>query len=127
SSPFEYTTNENEPPILPRPLEMNPPTPPIGEQHKPTKLQYGNNHSRALTPSTGNWGPGIVGIGKARQWGSTGRGNGGGGEGGGGGRVVSRSGVEIRNGGILPNGGVRAREVSGKIMEEGRGSGGGWR
>ena len=45
---------------------------------------------------------------------------------GGGGRVVSRSGVEVRDGGILPSGGVRARVVSGKVMEEGRGAGGGW-
>jgi len=72
-------------------------------------------------------------------WGVLGRGCGGGGwvgnmngvgggraSGGGGGRVVSRSGVEIGERGILPSGGVRAREVSGKVMEEGRGSGG-WR
>lgn len=38
-------------------------------------------------------------------------------------RVISRSGVEVRAGGILPSGGVRAREVSGKAMEEGRGRG----
>lgn len=44
----------------------------------------------------------------------------------GGGRVISRSGVEVGARGILPNGGVRAREVSGKVMEEGRGTGGGW-
>ena len=74
---------------------------------------------RALTPSTGNWGPGIIGIGKARQWGNGNRN-------GGVARVVSRSGVEISQSGILPNGGVRAREVSGKTMEEGRGSGA-WR
>jgi len=43
---------------------------------------------------------------------------------GGGGRVVSRSGVEVKSGGIHPSGGIRAREVSGKVMEEGRGNGG---
>ena len=116
-------TNENIPPLMPRPLEMNPPTPPIDGYHQPQrKKRYRDHDSRALTPSTGNWGPGVVGIGKARQWGATGYGRGGGG-----GRVVSRSGVEIRDGGILPSGGVRAREVSGKVMEEGRGKGGGWR
>jgi len=61
----------------------------------------------------------MVGIGKARAWGGMGRS--GAGNMGGGGRVVSRSGVEVRQGGILPSGGVRAREVSGKVMEEGRG------
>ncbi|KAL9131606.1 MAG: hypothetical protein Q9217_000494 [Psora testacea] len=123
TSPFEYTTNENEPPMMPRPLEMNPPTPPIDGRFQSKRKQYRDHESRALTPSTGNWGPGMVGIGKARQWGTTGGGKGREG----GGRVVSRSGVEIREGGILPNGGVRAREVSGKVMEEGRGNGGGWR
>lgn len=78
----------------------------------------------------GAWGPGMVGIGKARAWGGMGgnmNGVGGGrASGGGGGRVVSRSGVEIGERGILPSGGMRAREVSGKVMEEGRGLGG-WR
>lgn len=64
-----------------------------------------------------------MGLGKARAWGGMGRSGGGMG---GAGRVVSRSGVEVRDGGILPSGGVRAREVSGKVMEEGRGRGGGW-
>ncbi len=64
-----------------------------------------------------------MGLGKARAWGGMGRRGGGMG---GTGRVVSRSGVEVRDGGILPSGGVRAREVSGKVMEEGRGMGGGW-
>lgn len=63
----------------------------------------------------------MVGIGKARAWGGMGRSGIGGG-----GRVVSRSGIEVRQGGILPMGGVRAREVSGKVMEEGRGDTGGW-
>lgn len=66
----------------------------------------------------------MVGIGKARAWGGMGSGAG---AIGGGGRVVSRSGVEVRDGGILPSGGVRAREVSGKVMEEGRGETQGWR
>ena len=64
-----------------------------------------------------------MGLGKARAWGGMGRRDGGMG---GAGRVVSRSGVEVRNEGILPSGGVRAREVSWKVMEEGRGAGGGW-
>lgn len=124
TSPFEYTTNiENRPPpILGNPLEMNPPTPPM-EQRKQRIAESGQ---RALNPVSGNgkqqgnWfqGPGTIGIGKARAWGGmdkpAGRPNGAG-------RVVSRSGVEVRGGGILPSGGVRAREVSGKMMEEGRG------
>ena len=120
TSPFEYT-NENDPSLLPRPLKMNPPTPPIDQGMMRKQYRLPGNESRALTPTTGNWGPGMVGIGKARQWGTSGNG------GGGGGRVVSRSGVEIRESGILPSGGMRAREVSGKVMEEGRGAGGGWR
>lgn len=63
----------------------------------------------------------MVGIGKARAWGGMGRSGMGGA-----GRVVSRSGIEVRQSGILPVGGVRAREVSGKVMEEGRGDAGGW-
>ena len=124
-SPFEYTfNNENQPPYIRKhPLEMNPPTP-VTKQWKRRATQ---NQQRALTPGNGNvkhhgnWnqGPGIVGIGKARAWRGmaqqVGRPNGDG-------RVVSRSGVEVRGGGILPNGGVRAREVSGKLMEEGRGT-----
>ena len=83
------------------------------------------NDYRVLTPADGNSvnsclignsGPGTLGIGKARQWGGMGGGGAGGGT-----RVISRSGVEVRQGGILPSGGVRAREVSGKVMEEGRG------
>lgn len=80
------------------------------------------SEARPLAPSTGNpAAPGLVGISKARKFGTQGRPN----RDNGGGRVVSRSGVEIREGGIFPSGGVRAREVSGKVMEEGRGSGGG--
>lgn len=111
TSSFEYAPNDENFP--PRPLEMNPPTPPFERQERRVR-----DNQRALTPGTGNmgqknWGPGMVGIGKARAWGGMG----------GAGRVVSRSGVEVRDGGILPSGGVRAREVSGKVMEEGRGIG----
>lgn len=116
TSPFEYTSVVNDENLMPLPLEMNPPTPPISQQ----KSKQGG---RVLTPGTGNvrsgqsnWGPGIIGIGKARAWGGMN----------GGGRVVSRSGVEVRQGAIYPSGGVRAREVSGKIMEEGRGAGTHW-
>ena len=56
---------------------------------------------------------GVVG-GKARFYGDMGRG-----------RVVSRSGAEVRR---EEGEGVRVREVSGKVVEEGRGRGwGGWR
>ncbi|KAK3176520.1 hypothetical protein OEA41_007843 [Lepraria neglecta] len=122
TSPFEYTNQDEN--MIPRPLEMNPPTPPIQQQKRRQNIEQ-----RALVPGTGNvggqgtWGSGTVGLGKARAWGGMGRTGGGMG---GGGRVVSRSGVEIREGGIFPSGGVRAREVSGKVMEEGRGTGGGW-
>lgn len=114
TSPFEYT-DENEPPLLPQPLQMHPPTPPVEKQNKQAQFKRGGLQGRALTPGTGNWGPGLVGIGKARQWSS--------GTKEGVARVVSRSGVEQ----ILPSGGMRAREVSGKVMEEGRGTGGTWR
>ena len=132
---------------------------------QPQKMHpYQTQQSRALLSTSGNtsnhhstWGPGTLGINKAKTWGEIGggggmlsgptaggrkNGNGGryngsaGGSAGGNGigsnsnrdtrtRVVSRSGVEVRSGGILPHGGVRSREVSGKIMEEGRGGGGG--
>lgn len=112
SSPFEYTSAENDENLMPLPLAMNPPTPPASQK----KSKQG---ARALTPGTGNvsssqgnCGPGMVGIGKARAWGAMS----------GGGRVVSRSGVEVRQEAIYPSGGVRAREVSGKVMEEGRGN-----
>ena len=123
TSPFEYAdNNENF-----RPLNMNPPTPPLNKQ-KP-RLGVGIDQ-RAWTPGRGNlghgggWAPGTVGIGKAKAWGGMGR------SGpvgmGGGGRVVSRSGVEVKERGIYPSGGIRAREVSGKVMEEGRTGTGGW-
>lgn len=122
TSPFEYTNQDEN--MMPRPLKMNPPTPPIQQQERRQNFE-----KRALVPGTGNvggqgtWEPGTVGLGKARAWGGMGRTGGGMG---GGGRVVSRSGVEVREGGIFPSGGVRAREVSGKVMEEGRGTGGEW-
>lgn len=121
-SPFEYTTNENF-----RPLQMNPPTPPLDQQKR---RGAGGVEKGPLTPGTGNpgqgggWAPGMVGIGKAKAWGGMGR-SGPAGMGGGG-RVVSRSGVEVKERGIFPSGGIRAREVSGKVMEEGRTGTGGW-
>lgn len=126
TSPFEYNSQKEN---MPKPLEMNPPTPPIQQQKR--RQTAGQ---RALTPRNGNagegnWdGPGTIGIGKARAWGGMGRSDGGMNNGGmgGGGRVVSRSGVEVGARGILPSGGIRAREVSGKVMEEGRETGGGW-
>ena len=115
SAPFEYT-DENQPPLLPRPLEMSPPSTRVDS------FRVTRDEACPLAPSTGNLaGPGMVGISKARQFQAQGRPN----RDNGGGRVVSRSGVEIREGGIFPSGGVRAREVSGKVMEEGRGGGGG--
>ena len=125
TAPFEYTSDEeNIPPPLLGPLEMNPPTPPIGQKKRRNNgggTIYGE--ARTLVPAAhnvrqGNWGPATVGIGKARTWGEMGPGP----SPSGGTRVISRSGVEVRSGGILPTGGVRAREVSGKVMEEGRGS-----
>ena len=123
SSPFEYTTNNENI----RPLEMNPPTPPLNQQ----KRRGGAGaKQRTLTPGTGNlgqgggWAPGMVGIGKAKAWGGMGK-SGPAGMGGGG-RVVSRSGVEVKERGIFPSGGIRAREVSGKVMEEGRTGNGVW-
>ena len=122
-SPFEYTTNnENY-----RPLEMNPPTPPLNQQKRRGGARV---EQRALTPGTGNlgqgggWAPGIVGMGKAKAWG--GMGTSGPAGTGGVGRVISRSGVEVQERGILPSGGIRAREVSGKVMEEGRTGTGLW-
>ena len=110
-----------------RPLEMNPPTPPLNKEK--AKVDAGVEQ-RVLTPGTGNlgqggaWSPGALGIGKAKAWGGMGR-SGLSGMGSGG-RVVSRSGVEVKDGGIYPSGGIRAREVSGKVMEEGRLGAGGW-
>ena len=115
SSPFD---NEN---LLPRPLEMNPPTPP--------NAQWCRRQPRPLAPGTGNrsfdsGSVGSLGIGKARGYGHLGAGSPNMGTRGitGGGRVVSRSGVEV--GRCEGDGkGVRARDVSGKVAEEGRGMG----
>ena len=121
--PSEYVTNnENF-----RPLEMNPPTPPPYQQKR---MEGAGPEHRALVPGTGNlgqgggWTPGTVGIGKAKAWGGMGTSRPAGT--GGGGRVISRSGVEVKERGIIPSGGIRAREVSGKVMEEGRTGTGGW-
>ena len=106
---------------------MNPPTPPLNKRNPRVGAEI---EKRALTPGTGNfgqgggWAPGTMGIGKAKAWGGMGRSRPAGI--GGGGRVVSRSGVEGKERGIYPNGGIRAREVSGKVMEEGRTGTGGW-
>ena len=122
TSPFEYTTDKENF----RPLEMNPPTPPLNSQ----KRRAGPGvKQRALALGAGNhgqggdWNPGMVGFGKAKAWGGMGRSKP---VMGGGGRVVSRSGVEVKERGIFPSGGIRAREVSGKVMEEGRTGTGGW-
>lgn len=121
--PFEYTNNKENF----RPLEMNPPTPPLNQQKRRAGARV---EQRALAPGIGNlgqgggWAPGMVGIGKAKAWEGMGR-SGPAGMGGGG-RVVSRSGVKIKERGIFPSGGIRAREVSGKVMEEGRTGTGGW-
>lgn len=103
--PFE---NES---LLPRPLAMNPPTPPVNQ----AALKRDARH-RALGPGSGNtMGLGVavaarqrayegLGSGKIRSTG----------------RVVSRTGVEVQ--GLEGVGrGMRAREVSGKVAEEGRG------
>lgn len=94
--------------FIPRPLEMNPPTPP-NDKRRPA------HHERILVAGTGNLttlgsrsskqhGYEDLGIGKPIITG----------------RVVSRTGVEI-DGGHENRGGVRVREVSGKVAEEGRG------
>lgn len=119
TSPFEYTTtHENF-----RPLKMNPPTPPLNQQKR-----RGESQQWVLTPGTGNLEPGeartrrMVGVAKAKAGEGMGMGIGRGGRD----RVISRSGVEVKEKGILPSGGIRAREVSGKVMEEGRTGPGGW-
>lgn len=132
-SPFEFKHLRNTPyqplpqslplntveTFPPRPLEMNPPTPP---NHNTPRRGAGQNF-RVLLPGTGN----VVGFGGARRQ----RGEYEGLTGGkvrsgervvtGGGRVVSRSGVEV---GTVESVGraFRAREVSGNVAEEGRGN-----
>lgn len=94
--------------FIPRPLEMNPPTPPY-DSRRPGYQQ------RVLVASTGNTtssGTGAagqhrydgLGSGKTRQTG----------------RVISRSGVEFDEN-PQNSRGMRVREVSGKVAEEGRG------
>ncbi|MCJ1434985.1 hypothetical protein MMC27_004355 [Xylographa pallens] len=112
---YNYTT------MTPRPLEMNPPTPPI------------STHTRALHPTSGNGNGndrprahgrgdsfGVVGD-KARYYGALHAGKGavaGGGSGGGGpgSRVVSSG----SRAGDWRGMGMRVRGVSGKVAEEGR-------
>lgn len=100
--------------FIPRPLEMNPPTPP----HDKRRL---GQHQRALLPNTGN--TTNLGKGSERRQEYAGlvigktlandklRGTG---------RVISRSGIEI-DGEHENRRGIRVREVSGKVAEEGRG------
>ena len=135
SSPYDEIEN-----FVPRPLEMNPPTPPDMQRPPPT-TERRITDQRALTPGTGN----TLGMGfnytkplnfnppqrRQQQYrdgysdlGGMGNGKvrsdlGYGGQRGG--RVVSRSGVEVRPNEWMGSG-MRAREVSGKMAEEGRGS-----
>lgn len=94
--------------FVPRPLEMNPPTPPLDKR----RLLH---HERVLVAGTGN--PITLGSRGSRQKGYEGLGNG---QPRGTGRVISRTGAEIdsphENRGV-----IRVREVSGKVAEEGRG------
>lgn len=106
--------------ITPRPLEMNPPTPPI---HYAPRRGGADQTSRVLVAGTGNMTGFGVSVGDQRnRYESLGNGRPRGGE-----RVVSRTGVEV---GMKPGPSVgvgrvfRAREVSGKVAEEGRGDGG---
>lgn len=94
--------------FIPRPLEMNPPTPP-NDRRRP------GHHERVLLAGTGN--STTLGSRSSRQKGYEGLGIG---KLRGTGRVISRSGVEI-DGAHENRGGVRVREVSGKVAEEGRG------
>lgn len=98
---------------------MNPPTPP--------NAQWRGTQQRPLAPGTGNgsFGGGSVGslgIGKARGYGNLGTGSTsmGARANTGDGRVLSRSGVEVGHGEGVGRG-IRARDVSGKVAEEGRG------
>lgn len=101
---------ENES-LLPRPLAMNPPTPPVNQA---ARKQYPGH--RALGPGSGNtMGLGVAVSTRQRAYEGLGsekiRSTG---------RVVSRTGVEVK--GLEGVGkGMRAREVSGKVAEEGRG------
>ena len=94
--------------FIPRPLEMNPPTPPL-DKRRPV------HHERVLVAGKGN--STILGSRGSRKQGYEGLGNG---KLSGTGRVISRTGVEI-DGANDNRGVVRVREVSGKVAEEGRG------
>lgn len=106
--------------ITPRPLEMNPPTPP--NNYAPRR-GAADSSSRVLVSGTGN----VMGFGisvKDQRGRYEGLGNG---KTRGGERVVSRTGAEVgvRLGPAVEVGrAFRAREVSGKVAEEGRGNGG---
>lgn len=108
SLPFESFEKD----LMPNPLEMNPPTPP---NNLPPRRQGHGRDVRPLLPGTGNLfslSPDV----KIKRGGYRGLGNG---------KVrsaerVISSGVEVRIEEV-PGKGVRAREVSGKMAEEGRG------
>lgn len=97
---------------MPNPLEMNPPTPP---NSLPPRREGHGRDVRPLLPGTGNLlslSPDV----KIKRGGYRGLGNG---------KVrsaerVVSSGVEVRIEEVAGKG-VRAREVSGKVAEEGRG------
>lgn len=94
--------------FIPRPLEMNPPTPPLDKR----RLVH---HERVLVAGTGN--STTLGSRGSRQKGYEGLGNG---QLRGTGRVISRTGAEIDSA-HENRGDIRIREVSGKVAEEGRG------
>lgn len=98
--------------LMPNPLEMNPPTPP---NNLPPRRQGHGRDLRPLLPGTGN----LLSLSpdvkiKRGNYRGLGNGNVRSAE-----RVVS-SGVEVRIE-EMPGKGVRVREVSGKVAEEGRG------
>lgn len=106
--------------LTPRPLEMNPPTPP--NNYAPRR-GVADPSSRVLVSGTGN----VMGFDfgvddKRSRYEGIGNGKTRGGE-----RVVSRTGAEVgvKLGSAVGIGrAFRAREVSGKVAEEGRGTGG---
>lgn len=108
SLPFEVAEKD----LMPNPLEMNPPTPP---NNLPPRREGHGRDVRPLLPGTGNLlslSPDV----KIKRGGYRGLGNG---------KVrsaerVVSSGVEVRIEEVAGKG-VRAREVSGKVAEEGRG------
>ncbi|MCJ1260959.1 hypothetical protein MMC22_000823 [Lobaria immixta] len=109
-----YVVEEN---ITPRPLEMNPPTPP--NNYAPRQGRA-DPSSRVLVSGTGNVMGFGIGIGDQRgRYEGLGNGKTRGGE-----RVVSRTGAEVGAKAAVGGRAFRAREVSGKVAEEGRGHGG---